>query len=153
MKIILMIVVGIYLAWKILHIISYKLKIVMTTDNYAKMKWKTIKRLYPINPNKWSYNYFDDHVWGNNHDEEVLRILFYENIPIMLTTIDFIRFRIAYKIFAHKYGNNKEKHKAIQYILEDVQQDINRQKQQAQKEIDSAIKEMKRLAKQNEDLD
>ncbi|MDE7345428.1 MAG: hypothetical protein K2N48_01660 [Muribaculaceae bacterium] len=150
MKTFLIIVGIIYLVWKAIQIIIYKGKVMMEPHQYAKMKWKTIKKLYPINPEKWDYNYGRYERYAG--EEFPLRILYYENTPIMLTAIDFIRFRIAYKIHAHTYGCDKASHRALKNIMEDVQEDIDKQKEQAQKEIDTALQEM-RGAINNETMD
>lgn len=147
MKIFMIIVGCLYLTWKVMQILIYKGKCLMEPHQYAKMKWKTIKQLYHINPEKWDYDCGRyEHFAG---EEFPLRILYYENTPIMLTAIDFIRFRIAYKIHAHSYGCDKESHKALQNILEDVQKDIDKQREQAQNQIDSALKEMKGVIERN----
>lgn len=144
MGIFLRIIIGIYLTWKILHIIIYKCKVTFGDPHtYAKMKWKTIKKLYPINPKKWDYDFGR---YGGL-DEFPVRILYYDKTPIMLSTIDFIRFRIAYRIHARSYGFGTDNYEALEDIIEDVQKDIDKQREQAQKEINTAIKEMKGVAK------
>lgn len=125
-----------YFIWKIIEILIYRIKVVLSGADYAKMKWKTIKSLYPINPDKWDYTLLDS-------DEFPLRILYYQHTPIMLNIFDFIKFRIAYKIHARSYGFDKLNHKALERILTDVQEDIDKQKAQAQSQIDLALKDMK----------
>lgn len=136
MKSIITACIVLYFIWKIMEILLYKAKIVLSDRDYAKMKWKTIKSLYPINPDKWDYTITYD-------DEFPLRILYYKHIPIMLNIFDFIKFRIAYKIHAHAYGCDKSNHEALERILTDVQQDIDEKKEQAQKQIDLALKDMR----------
>lgn len=142
MKTFIMIIIILYLIWKVLQIIIYKGKVAFgDPHDYAKMKWKTIKRLYPINPEKWNYTCgrYERHLG----EEWPQRILYYKDTPIMLTAIDFIKFRIAYRIHAHSYGCDKDNHMALKNIMEDVQHDIDKQKEQAQREIDLAMKEMR----------
>lgn len=119
--------------WKICWYIGYLYAVNHRTCWPAKMKWGMIKKLYPINPKKWSYSY-DNHIY---YTEEDMRVLFYDKTPIHLSFIDYQKLRF-WSVMQKYLNERKEKREALAEILEDAQKDIEKVKKQAKKQMDEA---------------
>lgn len=105
--------------------------------------------LYQINPEKWSFYQDDPRYYGHNSNDYCL---FYttdtETIQVAFSKRDFIKFRKwIYKNICQEatYENsraNSTKNRAsaasCQFLLEDVQKDIDKMREEAQKKIDEA---------------
>ncbi len=139
MKILFIVIVITYLSWKIFEILAYKWRAAFgrSSEQYAKMNWKAIKSLYKINPKKWKYDFGDP-------DEVPVRILYYKNTPIMLNTINFIKFRIAYKIYSHTYGYDDAVYVATRDVINDIQKDADSENDEA---ISAVIEEVRKSLK------
>lgn len=128
--------------WKIVWYISYYFSTISDNIHYAKMKWSMIKQLYPINPEKWTYDdkFYDTRYHTNNW--KMMNNLRYSGTPIMLSFIDYQKLRYFVNRHGKTYNTN-----ALAVILEDVQKDIEIRKQQAQREINEAQEMMARIAR------
>lgn len=130
-----------FLGWKICWYIAYRISISFDWyTHYAKMSWKTVKKLYPINPDKWTYNksQYKKHCRLTEKSPKEMNNLRYNGIPIMLSFYGYQKLRY----YVRKYGTSNNV-AVLNNILEDVQEDIDKQKEQAQKEIDTALQEMR----------
>lgn len=139
--IILKIAIITFITWKIFWYICYYLSTILDNIDYAKMKWSMIKKLYPINPDKWS---FDDTPRCCS-DFKMMCNLRYNDIPIALSFFDYQKL----KYYVHKHGETSNV-KALALILEDVQEDIEEKRKQAQREIDEAQEIIKNIIKSKE---
>lgn len=108
-------------------------------DDRIKMKWKMIKDLYLVNPDKWDYKYkYSCYSMENRW----YCYLFYKkdsrnDIAIILSFIDYQRLRFYY--FLNKYKeSNENKNELLKTILESAQQDIDRKREEAIKQINRA---------------
>ena len=127
-------------AWKIFWYWMYRVSI--ADDNYrhyAKMKWSMIKKLYPINPDKWTC---DDNPYSTRRfdspSDKLMLNLRYNKIPIMLSFIDYQKLRFHF----YRRGHTKNV-VALEGILEDVQMDIEKKKEEAERQLKEAEQMMK----------
>lgn len=130
------------------------------TGNYyghtAKLKWKSIKSLYPLNRARWRYRPITN-AWGN----KVRCLLFnagdqwedsgyygYKNsdqiVRVQLSLIDFIKFRLKSKF-------TKEQDLGTELILQTSQKDIDKIRQSAERELDKAQVLMENLLNDTKD--
>ncbi len=139
---------GLLLAWKIFWYIAYVISV--ATDEYryyAKMKWSMVKKLYPINPDKWTYD--DDPYHNFSACNKMMGNLRYDKSPIMLSFIGYQQLRFNYTMYGIKYGRTKNK-EVLESILKDVQKDIERKKKEAQRQIEEAERIMKGVCSNGE---
>ena len=107
------------------------------SDDYIKttrMKWDMLKKLYRVNPKAWLYR----KVYVNSiHRKSFTKVLMYRldngvKVRVHLSYFGYIAFRFA-KTFSHSKYNE-----GMQLILDDVQSDIDKLREEAQRQINSA---------------
>lgn len=136
--------IGVFIIWKVFWYMCYAFSTIMDTFEYAKMKWSMVKKLYPINPKKWTYDCVP-HTW--RPDPKFMCNLRYQDTPILLSFIDYQKLRFS--IYKHGMTGNV---RAITSILEDVQLDIEEKRREAQREIEEAQAAMQDIIKRKESI-
>lgn len=113
----------------------------LTFDNFLE--------LYQINPEKWEFYEGEPQYYGHNTNSFRL---FYnaeqEEIQVIFSKRDFLKFRkwlykniiqeTTFKGRAENSIKNKKSAAACQFLLEDIQKDIDKMREEAQKQIDEA---------------
>lgn len=103
----------------------------------TKMGLRLFRQVYRVNPDRWSYtdNWYDD-----------LKHLCYHGDRIKLSFIAFVWF-LSHHI-TEKYRSKKEAEREyLISILECCQKDIDRIKRDSEQQVESALKEQKRILK------
>lgn len=144
----------VWIKWIVIAIISFKILAyfgylfsLWNTGTYSTpMKWKMIKQLYLINPDRWKYTYYEDHSRYCMDSESAYRHLMYQGYMIRVSFFAYQILRFNYKKM-HRENKKRAQNQRKRKILELAQKDINIKMQEAQKEIETAIKEMKGVVK------
>lgn len=114
---------------------------VADSDDYIKtthMKWNMLKRLYRVNPKAWMYR----KVYVNSiYRRSFTKVLMYrldngDKVRVHLSYFGYIAF-----VFAKTFGHSKY-NEGMQLILDDIQRDIDKLREEAQRQIDSARKQI-----------
>lgn len=116
-------------------------------ENYTKMKWSMVKQLYQVDKNKWS---FEPHTmelcYRYPNPDSKPYFEWYKEIYILLSFSDFIRLEIAhckYQVEQKVKKENRQKQTSrenLKTILESAQRDIDKLKQEADRDIREASK-------------
>ena len=104
-----------------------------------KLRLRLFKQIYCINPSKWQYRkvyWLDD--WKN---------LFYEGHQIKLSFPAFLWF-LFYRITSNYRKTKAKERKLLALILEDCQEDIDKLKKKAEKDIEKALKQQEKIFKE-----
>lgn len=102
----------------------------------TKLKLKIFRQIYKVNPLRWSYTEIR---WVDD-----IKHLYYGNHKIKLTFIAFCYFQLN-RIFSRINEERKGRRDTLIWILEDCQKDIEYLKKQADREIERALKEQKKI--------
>jgi len=102
----------------------------------AKLKLKIFRQIYKVNPLRWSYT---EVRWVDD-----IKHLYYGNHKIKLTFMAFCYFQLN-RIFSRINEERKGRRDTLIWILEDCQKDIEYLKKQADREIERALKEQKKI--------
>lgn len=102
----------------------------------TKLKLKIFRQIYKVNPLRWSYT---EVRWGDD-----IKHLYYGNYKIKLTFMAFCYFQLN-RIFSRINEERKGRRDTLIWILEDCQKDIEYLKKQADREIERALKEQKKI--------
>lgn len=133
------------ISWKVIWYIAYRLATSNRDGKWTPMKWKMVKKLYPINPKRFfygikRYSYEDINVLYYRHNE-------YNYTPIMLSFYGYQMLRIHY--FLNKINGNRFKNiVALEAILRTAQMDVQRELEKANQEVERGLQETRRVIRE-----
>lgn len=118
-----------------LFIFLFIWKLAFNYQGEVKLNLKIFRQIYYINPEKWNYR--------KSWDEDI-RHLRYRGHRVKLTFFAFCWF-ISDRLFSKYRKNKKEKKDNLIWVLQDCKKDIEYLKEQADRDIERALKAQKKI--------